>query len=477
MASPRRTTRAKPKAGAAALSLPGATPFTVAHFTAWAKGLTLDNGEPWEVEPFQAAFVKDVFAGYVENWLVIPEGNAKTTLVAGLILYHIEFRPAASVVVAASSREQALWLYLAAAGFVQRSELTSRFKCQEGYRRIRCDSMNSRVQVFAADDRTGDGAIFTLAVLEELHRHRDMRLYRTWRGKTEKRGGQVVAISTAGTPGGEFEQVRERMKSTATKTTRKGAHVRAASGKTVLHEYSLPEGKSPDSMRDVKAANPLKAITLEGLKIKHESASHSRGHWLRFVCGVSAVLEGWVTRDEWDRGAVDIGTIRDGEAVSVGVRIGQQGGLGIGIAAEREEGMAVRIESLPYDIPGAKFALNRLCSRYDVQAIYIDTRQWGGPGGAEQILGSLPLVEDFQTPVRLMEATSTFLTHISSGTLYHDGDAELRAQVLSGHVKETTTGAYLEPSADYQALVALVMAVHEASTFAPEPLVIVGGVG
>jgi phage terminase large subunit-like protein len=454
------------------------TPFTVPHFTAWASGLVLDNGEPWEVEPFQAAFAKDVFAGFTENWLVIPEGNAKTTLVAGMILYHIEFKENAQVVVAASSRDQAQWLYLAAAGFVQRSGIEKRFKCQEGYRRIRCDRMNSRIQVFAADDRTGDGAIFTLAVLEELHRHRDLRLYRTWRGKTEKRGGQVVAISTAGLPGGEFERTRDRMKQIATSTKGKRGFVRAASKTTVLHEYALPEGKSPENMRDVKLANPLKAITPEVLKRKRESPSHISSHWLRFVCGVSAVLESWITGEEWDAGAVDLGTVQEGEEVWVGVRIGQQGGCGIGIAAERGEGLAVRIESLPYDIPGAKFALNRLCSRYDVQAIFIDPRQWGGEQGAEAILGSLPLEGDFQTPVRLMEATATFLTHISSGTLYHDGDPVLRAQVLSGHVKETTTGAYLEPSPDYQALTALVMAVHEASKIAPEPLIVLpGGVG
>jgi phage terminase large subunit-like protein len=420
-----------------------------------------------------------VFAGFTENWLVIPEGNAKTTLVAGLTLYHLEFRPNAMALVAAASRDQAQWLYLAAAGFVERSPaIESRFKCQEGYRRIKCGSQNSRLQIFAADDRTGDGPMFTLAILEELHRHRDLRLYRTWRGKTEKRGGQIVAISTAGEPSSEFEQVRARMKANATQIKRRRGFVRAATKTEVIHDYALPEGASPDNMRDVKAANPLKAITPEALKIKHDSSSHQRGHWLRFSCGVSAALMGWVTREEWDRGAVDLGTVQEGEEVWIGVRIGQQGGCGIGIAAERGEGLAVRIESLPYDIPGARFALNRLCSRYDVQAIFIDPRQWGGEQGAEAILGSLPLEGDFQTPVRLMEATATFLTHISSGTLYHDGDPNLRAQVLSGHVKETTTGAYLEPSPDYQALVALVMAVHEASKIAPEPLIVLpGGVG
>jgi hypothetical protein len=43
----------------------------------------------------------------------------------------------------------------------------------EGYRRIKCLRSGGRIQVFAADDRTGDG-VFTLALLDELHRHRDL---------------------------------------------------------------------------------------------------------------------------------------------------------------------------------------------------------------------------------------------------------------------------------------------------------------
>ncbi|MGZ4403840.1 MAG: terminase large subunit domain-containing protein [Gaiellaceae bacterium] len=94
--------------------------------------------------------------------------------------------------------------------------LRSVFTCQEGMRRITCPSMNSRIQVFSADEeRTGDGVIFTLALLDELHRHRDMKLYRTWRGKVGKRtGAQLVVISTAGEPGSEFEETRKLMRST-----------------------------------------------------------------------------------------------------------------------------------------------------------------------------------------------------------------------------------------------------------------------
>src|SRR6266508_468531 len=96
-------------------------PFTVEHFTRWATDLILDSGRPWEVEDFQSAFVEDVFAGRFQCWLVIPEGNGKTTLVAGLALYHIEHTFGARVMVAAASREQAGILYQQAAGFVTRS--------------------------------------------------------------------------------------------------------------------------------------------------------------------------------------------------------------------------------------------------------------------------------------------------------------------------------------------------------------------
>jgi phage terminase large subunit-like protein len=115
----------------------------------------LDSGQTVTLEPFQEAFIADVFAGAPECWLVVPEGNGKTTLVALLALYEAEFRPFASVPVAASSREQAEILYRQAEGFVLRSPRmhglvhsdvqqakgkiktdVPRFTCLEGYRRI-----------------------------------------------------------------------------------------------------------------------------------------------------------------------------------------------------------------------------------------------------------------------------------------------------------------------------------------------------
>lgn len=459
-------------------------PFTVEHFRTWANSLVLDNDQAWVIEPFQARFLADVFAGYLENWLVIPEGNAKTTLLGGFVLYHALYRPNARVVVAASSRDQAEWLFQASQGFIERSNLGPRqsrtahearkeepdtFRCYEGYREIRVN--RSRIKVFAADDRTGDGANFTLAVLEELHRHRDLRLYRTWRGKAEKRGGQVVAISTAGEPGGEFEEVRAKMRTQATRTARRGAFLRATSETTVLHEYAVPGGRSVDDIREVKKANPLKAITPEQLKRKHDSPAMTPAHWRRFACGVPSELDSWVGADAWDALRVDVGGVGDGEDVYVAVRLG--GGAGLAIVAPREDGrVAVKLEMLPAPTQGriayagVEAACRRLAERYRVISFAYDPDQFR-PSAERLIEEGLPMDEVPHRTTRLSRATATLWRLISSGLLAHDGDPVLREQVLAGRTKETLQGWHLEPTSATTGLIALAIAAEEATKMPP----------
>lgn len=295
-------------------------PFTLEHFADWAKQLELDNGEQWELEPFQASFVSDVFAGNKVCWLVVPEGNGKTTLISGIALYHCEFRSDAYVPVAASSRDQAEWIYRQAAGFVSRNELEDPtrstaaqnttphlFRCLEGYRRIRHDANHSRIQIFAADDRGGDGIIPTLAILDELHRHRDLALYRTWLGKLRKRNAQLLVISTAGEVGSEFEEERRRMRQQGADVSRKGrTFTRAASSSSVLHEWALPEDGDIEDMDLVMAANPFSGVSLDYLTEKRELPGMTSGHWSRFTCNLASRIETAAIQErEWAEAKVD----------------------------------------------------------------------------------------------------------------------------------------------------------------------------
>jgi phage terminase large subunit-like protein len=304
-----------------------AGPFTLDHFRDWALRHELDTDEPWVLEVFEERFAVDVFAGVPICWLVVPEGNGKTTFVGGLSLYIIEHKPSAYVPVAASARDQAEWIYRQAEGLVYRSGRRNDFKCLEGYRRIRCDAMGSRIQVFAADDRSGDGIIpGGICVLDELHRHRDLSLYETWKGKLRKRNAQLVVISTAGEVGGEFEQERERLRQSASEAVVDGCFTRAVSrfGEkplSVLHEYALPAGADIDDLDLVNEANPASYVTRESLEEKRAMVKNDQ-HWSRFTCnlatrGVSAA----VTEAEWFA-ARSGEEIPEGEPVWLGLDLG-----------------------------------------------------------------------------------------------------------------------------------------------------------
>jgi phage terminase large subunit-like protein len=285
--------------------------------------MVLDNGARWELEDFQAQIVADFFAGYDEAWAVVPEGNAKTTLMSGLALYWGHYTPSARIVLAAASRDQCQWLFDQAAGFVERSPgFAAHFDVQYGSRRIKCRRTSARIIVFAADDRTGDGAIFDLALLDELHRHRDMRLYRTWRGKVHKRGGMVGAISTAGEPGTEFEDARARMLAGGVDVAVDGFHTRAATADAVIHDWSVPRTADVNDIAVAKAANPLAAITVSDLEKKRQSPAMTETHWRRFVCNQAVRGEETaINPAEWG----NLGTGRDipaGSPVWLGVDFG-----------------------------------------------------------------------------------------------------------------------------------------------------------
>jgi phage terminase large subunit-like protein len=302
-------------------------PFTVPHFRAWARGLVLNTGESWIVEDFQAAFAEDFFSGaFMEHWLVIPEGNAKTTLTMGLALYHCRFRRWAKVSVAAASRDQAKQDYDAGQGFIVRSDLEG-FTAHPGLRRLRYRAPDARpgdeseIQIWAADARTGDGIDPTLTIIDELHRHRDLELYRTWRGKLRKSGGKMIAISTAGEPGSEFEQMRESIRQGDANATRTETHTRAVGPGIVLHEYAVPEDGDTDDLELVNRANPLAAITPETLREVRDGPAQTVSHWRRFNCNLPTRSElAAITEVEWF-GAAVADEIPAGEPVWAGLDV------------------------------------------------------------------------------------------------------------------------------------------------------------
>lgn len=484
-------------------------PFTLPHFRAWALELLLDSGEPWKLERWQEAFVRDIFSGRDENWLVVPEGNGKTTLVAGLALYHCEFRPGAAVPIAASSREQAEIMYRQAEGFVLRSPhlhervhstvqavkgkaktQVPRFTCLEGYRRIN-HADGARIQIFAADDRTGDGIIPTLAIIDELHRHRDLSLYRTWAGKLDKRKGQIVTISTAGEPGSDFEQTRERIRQDAA-TTRKGCFVRTVTPSIVLHEWAVPEDGDVEDLRTVKRANPLRSITIESLRAKLEKPTMTLAHWRRFVCNLPTRADSAaITEAEWAAAMSDEG-IPEQEPIWAGLDVAWKWdttaivpfwmpsqdhrllGPAIVLTPPRDGSMLD-----PHAVEGAFTALH---ARNPIHTIVMDTSK------AEQLAMWLAenigctVIDRVQSAAMAVQDYERFMEALRSGWLKHSGDAALTRHALNAmaridrfggarfdRVSPTRYGGHLQDQRVIDALTAASMVHCQAALLQTEP--------
>jgi len=294
-------------------------------FAAFAKTLQLDSGSPLLIEDFQKAFVEDVDAGHPEVWLIIPEGNGKTTLLAAFLLWHLQTKEFASVPVAAATRDQAMVLYRQAKGFVLRNELP-RFLCQDGTRRILYgtngirygQAATSLAQIFAADVAGGDGIIPTLAIIDEPHRQKHMGLYLTWQGKLAKRSGQLAIISTAGEPNSEFEDMRAQIRNEAEEVQREGCFARYFNNGIVLHEWAVPETADVEDLELVKAANPLSTITVETLRKKRNAPTMNLDHWRRFTCNMpTRSVESAITEIEWENARGE--GIPEGEPIWLGV--------------------------------------------------------------------------------------------------------------------------------------------------------------
>jgi phage terminase large subunit-like protein len=444
----------------------------LADFIRFCQKLKSEDGKPLKIHEYQRRMLKAYFEGAIETVIIVPKKNGKTTLLGALALYHLETVTDAECVIGASSRDQATILFNQAAGLVRRAGLESTFDVKGGYREIRYGS--GRIRVLAADANTADGVIPTLALVDELHRHPSAELYGVFRDGLGPRGGRMLTISTAGaqmdSPLGTIREKAHKMDG----FIREGAYnyVESPDRSFVFHEWCLDAGDDPDDMKVVKTANPAPWHTVAALQRRHNSPTTTPWQWLRFACGIwTEGEEPWIEAAAWDRLAVDIGGIQDGEPVTLAVRAGV--GCGIGIAALREGGaVAVGAEIIPAPNGGrvplevVERTLHDLSRRYAVREIAYDPEQF--QRSAELLTErGLPMNEIPQRPLRLAQATSNMWRLISAGLLRHDGDPDLRSHVMAGRTKETVQGWYLVPTPRTAALIAVAMAVLQATQFTP----------
>jgi phage terminase large subunit-like protein len=449
--------------------------YSLAGFERFCLCLKTENGKPLKLEPFEKKPLRDHFRGATEVLDLISKGNGKSTIFAALGLYHLEFWPESDpeVDIGASSRDQATILFNQAAKMVKRSELEDMFDVKGGYRHIRLKrNPDAVLRVHPADAKTVDGVLPTLALVDELHRHPSAELYGVFRDGVDKRNGQMITMSTAGTKEDSPLGVLRKRAMELPTFKRRGvySHARSADGSFVLHEWSLTDEDDLENLKLVKKANPASWITIKKLHQRKASPSMTPARWARFACGVwTEGEEPWLEPKDWDQLRVDIGQLKESESVWVAVSTGINPGYAL--AAKREDGgVAIKARVFEGDPPLGMLIdeIRKLGEVYVVESVTWGQTAFARP--AEELEESaVPMVEFPYKPQRLSAASLTLKTLIQERKLRHDGDPALRAQVMAGRTKETEEGWRLVPTHGTRALIALAVACHQATENVPIP--------
>jgi phage terminase large subunit-like protein len=139
---------------------------------------------------------------YRSAYLEVPKKQGKSTMAAGLALYHLladgEVGP--KCFINAYDREQASIIFDEAAAMVRASPvLARRLDVVETKKELRWKEGNGRIKANSADVPSKDGANASLALFDELHRQDTWDLWRMFRyAGASRRQPLTLAITTAG---------------------------------------------------------------------------------------------------------------------------------------------------------------------------------------------------------------------------------------------------------------------------------------
>jgi hypothetical protein len=271
-------------------SSPESEPSGLADFVRFCAALRL-AGKPFILEPFQRTILRDYFAGTTQTLAIIPKKNGKSTLVAALALYHLLVTEDAEGYIAASSRDQAAIILKQARKFIRATPALQRHLGMK-QREIVNLGDEGFIRVIASDVETADGVIPTLAIVDELHRHKSTDLMGVFRDGLGPRDGQMITITTAGDDSESPLGVMRSRAYAMPVVERDGSYryARSRDGQWVMHEWALDDSEDREDMDVVKSANPASWHTVTALRRRGRIRRLLRGsgRGLRAACGCRA---------------------------------------------------------------------------------------------------------------------------------------------------------------------------------------------
>lgn len=434
-------------------------------FARFCSELRVEDGSAFRLWPFQRLLLEGYFAGVLELCIILPKKNGKSTLLAALALFHLLTVPNAECIIVAASRDQAGLILRQARMFIRGNADLSRVM-GISQRQILSKLDEGRIVVLASDEDTADGYIPTLAIVDELHRHKTADLYGVLRDGLGPRDGQIITISTAAaTRDSPLGKVRALAHELPT-FVREGKRNHATAEGFEFWEWCLDPTDETENLEVVKEANPAPWNTIAKLRSRRRSPHMTESQWLRFGCGIWTESEDpWLEPSTFDALADPKLSIAKGSEVVLAVKVKGVSAAIVAVRVAKTVDAWALVWDRPAELSDVEAKLRELCARWTVSKVLFDPYSFKRSAELLETEG-LPMFEFANSLERMSQASGSLQRAVENRELRWTGDPAFRAHVLAGVWKESERGRRLNEDPQthrpIEALIALASAVHVA---------------
>lgn len=271
-------------------------------------------GKPFVLPKWQHDIIWDVYGTvtdkgvrqYRSAYLEIPKKNGKTTLIAGLSLYHLTCDgPGGQIYCCAADRKQAELVYNAAVGMIEQNEdLQAILKVTDSRKEIKNTITGTVMKVLSAEAYTKHGINPTVVIFDELHAQPNRELYdtMTFGAGAARKEPLWWVITTAGNDpdknsiGWEVHEQAQKIIDGELEDPSWYAKI-----------YNAPDDADIFDESTWYKANPSLGITIdidsvrrEAVAARNSEASERLFRWLRLNQWVSVKQIGWLPLTLWD---------------------------------------------------------------------------------------------------------------------------------------------------------------------------------
>lgn len=433
--------------------------------------------EPWQLELLDELFLVDGDGKrvYREALIGLPRKNGKSSLASAIALHGLvasgEGGP--EVYAAAGSADQARVVFQQAREYVEASPWL-RTWLHPLRSAIRCNSNNGVFRVLSADGAIAHGLNPSLAVIDELHVHREAELYYALTtGVIAREEPLVVSITTAGYDRNTIcWELYERGRALQAK----GVDAMREAGFLFYWREAAPERK-PGDRKGWMEANPSSWVTESLLEREYErlpEAVFRRLHLNQWTPSEDS----WIRPGDWD--ACVGKPVLDPEAPTwIGVDIGLKRDATALVWAQWHDdklhlGCDIRVPEPGNELSALenRARLKALSGRFSaLREIVYDP--WSFRESAEMLAEEgLPMVEFPQTAARMAPASEHLYELLKDHRVVHDGSDLLRRHVLAASASETERGWRISKRKSKEridAAIALAMACERATVAKVQP--------